>query len=89
MPKIFENIVEIQPVKTPVHGAMELRKAIRQAVNGIESNLKTIRSIVAIHSRSSLAAELGDNAQDFLKIYNALKAVLEIPEIAKTLPPLP
>ena len=57
--------------------ANDIRRKIAQVVNLADIRLSEIRNMVRDHGRSTIAAELGDDAADMLTVYTKLKEAIE------------
>ena len=57
--------------------ANDIRRKIAQVISLADIRLTEIRNMVRDHGRSTIAAELGDDAADMLTVYTKLKEAIE------------
>lgn len=75
---------------TVAEGATRLRRKLLSIVDGIDSGLKDIRRLVNKHGRSNLVTEIGvGDAAEMVTVYDALKDILEITEVGRTIDDIP
>ena len=55
----------------------DIRRKIAQVISLADIRLTEIRNMVRDHGRSTIAAELGDDAADMLTVYTKLKEAIE------------
>ena len=69
--------VELTPEQIVTNATNEIRQKLAQVVNLADIRLTEIRNLVREHSRSAIAAELGDDAAAMLTVYTKLKEAIE------------
>ena len=89
MPIIDTGTVPAEAAQTPAEGAYEIRQIFARQNQQLKRQLTRVNGVVGLHSRSSIAAELGADAAELLALYNSAKAHAELGDAAYTVDDLP